>query len=74
MHFAPYRYIGGFFMKYEVLTERECQTHYVGEGITLTAVMAIAAIAVMAVVVYRLFMSGKGTAAIPGGWKFSWAE
>ena len=61
-------------MKYEFLTKEECDTHYVGEGITLTAVMAIAAIAVMAVVVYRLFMSGKGSAAIPGGWKFSWAE
>lgn len=61
-------------MKYELLTKEECDRHYVGEGITLAAVMAIAAIAVMAVVVYRLFMSGKGSAAIPGGWKFSWAE
>lgn len=59
-------------MKYEILTKEECQNHYVGEGITLAAVMAIAAIAVMAVVVYRLFMSGKGSAAIPGGWKFTW--
>ena len=61
-------------MKYELLSEKESQNHYMGEGSTLTAVMAIAAIAVMAVVVYRLFMSGKGSAAMPGGWKFSWAE
>lgn len=61
-------------MNYKVLTREECENHYVGEGITLATVMAIAAIAVMAVVVYRLFMSGKGSAAIPGGWKFSWAE
>ena len=61
-------------MKYEILTNEECENHYVGEGITLATVMAIAAIAVMAVVVYRLFMSNKGSAAIPGGWKFSWAE
>jgi hypothetical protein len=61
-------------MNYTVLTRGECENHYVGEGITLAAVMAIAAIAVMAVVIYRLFMSGKGSAAIPGGWKFSWAE
>ena len=61
-------------MKYELLTKSESDSHYVGEGITLATVMAIAAIAVMAVVVYRLFMSGKGSAAIPGGWKFSWAE
>ena len=61
-------------MKYEKLSLEECQQHKVGEGVTLAAVMAVAAIAVMAVVVYRLFMSGKGSAAIPGGWKFSWAE
>lgn len=61
-------------MKLEKLTQKECSETYVGEAISLTAVMAIAAIAVMAVIVYRLFISGKGGAAIPGGWKFSWAE
>ena len=61
-------------MKYVYLTKQECDQHYIGEGLTLTAVMAVAAVAVMAVVVYRLFMSGKGSAAIPGGFKFSWAE
>lgn len=60
-------------MEYVKLTQKECDNHYVGEGLTLTAVMAVAAVAVMAVVVYRLFMSGKGSAAIPGGFKFSWA-
>ena len=61
-------------MKYEIMSKTECDNQLVGEGITLATVMAIAAIALMAVVVYRLFMSGKGSAAIPGGWKFSWAE
>ena len=61
-------------MKYELLTKEEMQSTYVGEAISLTTVMAIAAIAVMAVIVYRLFVSGKGGATIPGGWKFSWAE
>lgn len=61
-------------MRYEILTKEECDNHYVGEAISLSAVMAIAAIAVMAVVVYRLFMSSKGSTAIPGGFKFSWAE
>ena len=42
-------------MKYELLSKQECDQHLVGEAITLTAVMTIAAIAVMAVVVYRLF-------------------
>lgn len=60
-------------MKYDFLTKQECDEQYVGEAISLTAVMAVCAIAVMAVVVYRLFMSGKGSAAMPGGFKFSWA-
>lgn len=60
-------------MHYEKLTQSECQSQVVGEGITLTAVMAVAAIAIMAVVVYRLFMSSKGSTAMPGGFKFSWA-
>ena len=59
-------------MTYRIITQQECDSHTVGEGITLATVMAIAAIAVMAVVIYRLFMSNKGSAAIPGGWKFTW--
>ena len=55
------------------LTESELTSTYVGEAITLTAVMAIMAAAVMAVVVYKLFISDKGNATVPGGWKFSWA-
>ena len=66
--------VGGFFMTYRILSKEECDTHKVGEGVTLATVMVIAAIAVIAVVVYRLFMSGKGSAAIPGGWKFTWQE
>ena len=55
------------------MTKEEMENHYVGEAITLTAVMALVAVAVMAVVIYRLFRSGKGGVNIPGGWKFSWA-
>ena len=43
-----------------------------GEAITLTAVMAIAAAAIVAVVIFKLFTSNKGTTTIPGGWKFTW--
>ena len=60
-------------MKYHLLNQEEMQNHYVGEAITVTAVMAILTVAVMAVVVYRLFRSGKGGVTVPGGWKFSWA-
>ena len=60
-------------MKQQILTHEEMSNHYVGEAITLTAVMALVAVAVMAVVIYRLFRSGKGGVSVPGGWKFSWA-
>ena len=59
-------------MKYEIMSNEELNECTCGEAITLTAVMAILAVAVMAVVVYRLFVSKKGTATVPGGWKFTW--
>ena len=43
-----------------------------GEALTLTAVMAVLATAIIAVIVYKLFLSDKGKASVPGGWKFSW--
>ena len=43
-----------------------------GEAITLTAVLAIMSVAIIAVVVYRIFMSNKGSLKVPGGWAFSW--
>ena len=59
-------------MKYELLSEQEMQDQVSGEALTLTAVMAVLAAAIIAVVVYRMFMSKKGSAAVPGGWKFTW--
>ena len=59
-------------MTYELLTEQEMEQEVSGEALTLTAVMAVLATAIVAVIVYRLFMSKKGTATVPGGWKFSW--
>lgn len=58
-------------MKHALSYEEKNQL-VVGEAITLTTVMAICAIAVMAVVLYRLFLSSEGSTTIPGGWKFSW--
>ena len=60
-------------MKQQIMTLEEMTNHRVGEAITVTAVMAIITVAVMAVVVYRLFRSSKGGVSVPGGWKFSWA-
>ena len=59
-------------MKYQLLAEQEMQEQVSGEALTLTAVMAVLATAIIAVIVYRMFMSKKGSAAVPGGWKFSW--
>ena len=68
----PSYYIGGFFMNYRLMTEEEMSSHYVGEAISVGAVMAIACIVIAAVVILKLFMSNKGTATVPGGWKFTW--
>ncbi len=43
-----------------------------GEAITLTAVLAVLSVAIVAVVVYRLFMSKSGSTTLPGGFKFTW--
>ena len=43
-----------------------------GVGITLASVLAVLAAAVIAIVVYKLFLSKKGSAQLPGGWKFTW--
>lgn len=58
----------------EELTEFECRQIITGEAITLTAIMAICAIAIAAVIVYKLFLSNQGSTTIPGGWKFSWKQ
>ena len=54
------------------LTDQEMREHVVGEAFSLAAIMAVLASAVVAVVIYKIFLSGKGGVSIPGGWKFSW--
>lgn len=58
-------------MKYE-LTESEAKQIVTGEAITIGAVLAICAVAIVAVIMYKLFMSKEGTTTLPGGWKFTW--
>ena len=59
-------------MKAVQLEKSELQTLKPGEAMTLAAVLSILAISLMAIVCYRLFVSGKGSARLPGGWAFSW--
>ena len=60
------------YMKYQLLSDSEMENQVSGEALTLTAVMAVLATAIIAVIVYKLFLSDKGNATVPGGWKFSW--
>lgn len=43
-----------------------------GEPITLTAIMTVLVIAVVTVIVYKIFTSKAGSTTIPGGFKFEW--
>lgn len=45
-----------------------------GEILTLTSVMAVLAIALVAVICYRIFTSSKGSTTLPGGFKFDWGK
>lgn len=59
-------------MKYQIMNEEELINVSSGGPLSLATVMAVLATAVVAVVVYKLFLSKKGTASVPGGWKFTW--
>ncbi len=54
------------------LADWELELHRPGEAVTLTSVMAVLVIAVVAIVVYKLLKSSAGGVKIPGGWTFSW--
>lgn len=54
------------------LNPEELESIVPGEAITLTAVMAVLAVAITAVIVYRIFRTSSGSAKIPGGWSFTW--
>ena len=59
-------------MEATTLTEQELEDIHPGEAITLTAVMAVLVIGIIAVVAYRLLKSEKGTVKLPGGYQFDW--
>ena len=53
------------------LSRKDMRAIVTGE-IALATVLTICAIALMSVVIYKLFMSNEGSTAVPGGWKFTW--
>lgn len=54
------------------LSKAELYSIRCGEAITLSAVMAVMAIAVVAVAIYKLFYTDDGLIQLPGGYKFQW--
>ena len=59
-------------MNLRTMNAEELETIVPGEAFTLTAVMAVLAIAITAVIVYKIFKTSTGSAKIPGGWQFTW--
>ncbi len=59
-------------MNYTLLTEEELEQKPMGLAITVGSVMALACIVIIAVIIYRMFLSKEGSATVPGGWKFTW--
>ncbi len=59
-------------MKLREMTNVELESKIVGEPISFTVVIAVLSAAIIAVIIYKLFLSKEGSASLPGGWKFSW--
>lgn len=54
------------------LSDEECLKVVGGEPLTLASVMAMMSVAIVTVVCYRLFKSGKGKVSLPGPFSFTW--
>lgn len=61
---------GGSYMT-ELLESQEWEVRG-GEAITLTAILALLAIGIVTVIIYKLFFSSSGKATLPGGFTFTW--
>lgn len=57
----------------EMSNEEACEVVAGADPITLTLVLTIMAISVMAMVVWKLFTSTKGKISLPGGFNFEWS-
>lgn len=55
-----------------MLSDYEMSATCGGEPITIGAVMGILTIALVMAIVYKLYGSSAGKAALPGGFKFEW--
>ena len=59
-------------MENRLLTAEEEKNVVGGEAITLTAVLALMAIGLVAIIAFKFFTSSEGKAVLPGGFTFQW--
>ena len=55
-----------------MLSKEELTSIKPGEAITLAAVIAIMAISILTVAIYKLFTSDEAVIKLPGGYQFTW--
>ena len=55
-----------------ILSIEEMDNIKAGAAITVGSILAVLVAAIVAVVVYKIFLSNKGSTTLPGGWKFTW--
>ena len=61
-----------YFMGYKHLSDEELALIKGGEAITISSVLAIMAIGLVAVITFKFFSSTTGKAVFPGGFTFQW--
>ena len=54
------------------LTEEQLRAIHPGEALTMATVTVVFMVVILAVVAYKLFVSGKAKLELPGGYKFEW--
>ena len=59
-------------MKYEIVSDSELKTYIGGSIPQLSAVLAIGAIALITVTVFKLYQSTKGKSSFGSGFDFEW--
>lgn len=55
------------------LTSAQLDQTRPGEAISLATVTLVFTVVILAVVAYKLFVSGKAKLELPGGYKFEWS-
>ena len=59
-------------MNSKPLTAEQLHEITPGEAFTLATVTLVFTVVILAVVAYKLFVSGKAKLELPGGYKFEW--